>query len=79
MAIVTYYRPFSPNGKSKRNLEAKSRLNREDLIVPSAREKEIHSECETLRNKALAHSEFAYYPTSPNRTTGGFRANNFPC
>lgn len=34
MAIITYYRPFSPNEKSKRNLKAKSRLNFEDLIVP---------------------------------------------
>jgi hypothetical protein len=69
MAIITYYRPFSPNEKAKHDLKAKSRLNLEDLIDPSDREKEIHSECETLRNKALAHSEFAYYPTSLNRTT----------
>jgi hypothetical protein len=39
------------------------------LIVPSARENEMHTESETLRNKALAHSEFAYYLTSVNRTT----------
>jgi hypothetical protein len=41
MATMTYYRPFSPNEKSRRNLKAESRLNLEDLIVPSAREKEI--------------------------------------
>jgi hypothetical protein len=70
MAIITYYRPFSPNEKSKPNLKATSRLNLEDLIVPSAREKELHSECENLRNKALAHSEFAYNPTSLNPSTG---------
>ncbi len=70
MAIIAYYRPFSPNEKSKQNLKATSRLNLEHLIVPSAQEKEIHIECETLRNKALAHSEFAYNPTSLKSSTG---------
>jgi len=70
MAIIAYCRPFSLNVKSNANLKAKSRLNLEDLIVPSDREKELHTECETIRNKALAHSEFAYNPTSLNPSSG---------
>jgi hypothetical protein len=77
MAIISYYRPFSQNDKSKHNLKAKSKLTLEDLIVPSARENEIHSECGTLRNKALAHSEFAYNPTSRNSSTGVISSKPF--
>ncbi|MGH6842014.1 MAG: hypothetical protein ACREDV_07985 [Methylocella sp.] len=78
MAIITYYRPFSPNEKPPNNPRAKSRLNLEDLIDhPSDREKEIHEECETLRNKALAHSEFAYNPTRLNPSTGVISSKPF--
>jgi hypothetical protein len=77
MAIVTYCRPFSPNEKPPHNPKAESRLNLEGLILPTAREKEIHSQCETLRNKALAHSEFAYNPTNLNRTTGVISSKPF--
>ncbi len=77
MEIIAYYRPFSPNEKSKENLKATSRLKLEHLIVPSADEKEIHNECETLRNKALAHSEIAYNPTSLNSSTGVISSKRF--
>lgn len=77
MAIITYYRPFSPNEKSKQNLKATSRLNLEHLIAPSSLEKEIHIECEILRNKALAHSEFAYNPTSLKSSTGVISSMRF--
>ena len=77
MAIIAYYRPFSPNEKSKQNLKATSRLKLEDLILPSAHEKEIHIECEDLRNKALAHSEIAYNPTSLNTNTGVISSKRF--
>jgi hypothetical protein len=77
MAIIAYCRPFSENEKSEQNLKAKSRLNLEDLIVPSAREKKIHDECQTLRNKALAHSEFTYNPTSLNSRTGVISSKSF--
>src|SRR4051812_1274218 len=66
MAIVAYCRPFSPNEKNTVNVKATSRLTLGQLVVPSDREKEIHTECYTLRNKALAHSEFCYNPTSLN-------------
>jgi len=77
MAIIAYYRPFTPNEKSKQKLKATSRLNLEHLIVPSAHEKEIHIECESLRNKALAHSEIAYNPTSLNSSTGVISSKRF--
>lgn len=77
LAIIVYCRPFSLNERSKDNLKAKSRLNLEDLIVPSDREKELHTECETLRNKALAHSEFAYNPTSLNPRSGVISSKPF--
>jgi hypothetical protein len=77
MAIITYYRPFSPNEKTQNNPKAKARLKLDDLIAPSAQDKEIHVQCETLRNKALAHSEFAYNPTKLNAYTGVISSKPF--
>jgi hypothetical protein len=76
MAIITYYRPFSPNEKTQ-NPKAKARLKLDDLISPSVQDNEIHGQCETLRNKALAHSEFAYNPTKLTASTGMISSKRF--
>lgn len=61
-AIVCYYRPFSPNEKGA-NPPAASHLKIEDFAALSEEELVLHENCKTLRNKALAHSEFALNPT----------------
>ena len=61
-AIVSYYRPFSPNEKDPL-APAESQLRIEDIVDLSPEEQELHNRCKTLRNKALAHSEFSFNPT----------------
>ena len=61
-AIVCYYRPFSPNEKSK-NAPAASQLKLEEFSPLSAAESGLHERCKELRNKALAHSEYEFNPT----------------
>ena len=61
-AIVSYYRPFSPNEKSQR-AKATSRLCIEDFGSLNSSQSELHQKCKKLRNEALAHSEFDRNPT----------------
>jgi hypothetical protein len=68
-AIVSYYRPFSPNEKVN-NASASSLLKVEDLEALSKSEQEIHKKCKNLRNRDLAHSEFALNPTQLHPDTG---------
>ncbi len=77
MAIVSYYRPFSPNERPRNNPKAVAQLKLEDLITPSACDKEIHAQCGCLRNKALAHSEFAFNPTKLNAGNGVISSKPF--
>lgn len=61
-AIVCYYRPFTKNEKSRKSTATPSlRIDEFGTLSPS--EKEIHEQCRTLRNEALAHSEHRYNPT----------------
>ena len=61
-AIVCYYRPFTENEKSRKSPAAsKLRIGEFGNLSPS--EKEIHKKCRTLRNEALAHSEYRHNPT----------------
>ncbi len=62
VAVVCYYRPFSPNEKNK-NAKAASRLKLEEFSPLTQEEQAIHSKCEELRNQALAHSEWHRNPT----------------
>lgn len=68
-AIVCYYRPFSPNEREG-NSAAASQLTLADFSPLSPDELIIHERCKELRNKALAHSEFKYHPTSLDISTG---------
>lgn len=68
-AIACYYRPFSPNEKGA-NPPALSHLRIEDFPALSEQEQALHESCKTLRNKALAHSEFTFNPTRLCETTG---------
>lgn len=61
-AILSYYRPFSPNEKDK-NAPAISQLKLEDFSPLSRGELELHEKCKELRNQALAHSEYKHNPT----------------
>lgn len=68
-AIVCFYRPFSPNEKGQK-APAMSHLSLSDFSPLSKDESAIYETCKELRNKALAHSEFKYYPTHLNPDTG---------
>lgn len=61
-AIVCYCRPFSSNERDK-GTSATSRLKVEDFLQSGSAEMSIHEKCNELRNRALAHSEYAYNPT----------------
>ncbi|MBV5271191.1 MAG: hypothetical protein JZU55_16415, partial [Afipia sp.] len=61
-AIVSYYRPFSPNEKNK-NAQATSQLKLDDFSPLSHEELGLHEKCKELRNQALAHSEYKHNPT----------------
>lgn len=67
-AIVCYYRPFSPNEKGA-NTPATSHVRIEDFPALSQEEEALHEISKTLRNKALAHSEFAFNPTRLSEAT----------
>lgn len=75
-AIVCYYRPFSPNEREQ-NAAAQSQLRIEDFPPLSSKEQSIHENCKTLRNKALAHSEFSFNPTELNAATGVISSKPF--
>lgn len=68
-AIVCYFRPFSPNEKDP-NAAATSQLTLSEFQPLSSDEQAVHDKCKELRNKALAHAEFKYYPTRFDPTTG---------
>lgn len=65
-AIGCYCRPFSPNEKDS-SAPAESRLIIEKIVELSTEERTLHNHCITLRNKALAHSEFTFNPTRLNQ------------
>lgn len=75
-AIVCYYRPFSPNEREK-NAGAQSQLRIEDFPPLAPDEQTIHNTCKTLRNRALAHSEFRFNPTGLNPKTGVIASKPF--
>jgi hypothetical protein len=80
-AIVSYYRPFSSNERSSKEgtkpLKAKSSLSIDDFGPLTDFQKELHERFKTLRNKLLAHSEFAYNPTSFDPETKIFSGKTF--
>jgi hypothetical protein len=62
MAIISYWRPFSPNEKDKAS-PAASRLDIQEFQPLAPEEIELHEQLGKLRNKAVAHSEVAFNPT----------------
>jgi|GEM_PF-989750 len=74
-AIISYWRPFSLNEKSK-SAAASVRLDIQNFGTLSENQKELHRNCENLRNKALAHSEYEYNPTRL-RPSGVFVSSPF--
>jgi hypothetical protein len=68
-AIVSYSRPFSGNEKLA-DAPAVAGLSVGVIGALSGLERKIHDRCRTLRNKALAHSEFALNPTRLRSSTG---------
>jgi hypothetical protein len=80
-AIICYCRPFSPNEKKTKagepEAKASSSLNLDDFSALSPMELNIHERCIELRNKALAHAEFKYHPTSLDMDTGAISSTVF--
>ena len=68
-AILSYYRPFSPNEKNN-NTQAASQLTINNFSPFEPAEKILHEELKELRNKALAHSEFHFNPTRRDPESG---------
>lgn len=68
-AIVSYYRPFSPNEKNKNTL-AVSQLTTNNFSLFSPEDMSLHEKLKKLRNKALAHSEIHFNPTRRNIESG---------
>ena len=70
-AIVSYWRPFSPN-ELHENGSAISAIKLADFERFSELELKLHENCKLLRNKVLAHSEYAFNPTKLDEQTGTF-------
>ena len=70
-AIVYYARPFSGNERDNPPLsDTRLVLDVEGLLRDDF---ELHKRLIEIRNKAVAHSEFAYYPVRLLPTDAGFR------
>ena len=61
-AVIYYYRPFSPN-EIINDAEASKKIEIETFSDLTDAELELHKKCKEIRNKALAHAEWAKYPT----------------
>ena len=59
-AIIAYARPFSPNERDK-SARSDARLD-VDVRHVLGSDSALHARLVEIRNKAVAHSEFAYYP-----------------
>lgn len=75
-AVVSYYRPFSPNERSQ-TAKATSSLSIDEFRSLDADELALHEKCKILRNKALAHSEYDMNPTSLDRVSGVISSRPF--
>jgi hypothetical protein len=76
MAIICCCRPFTPNEKGA-DAQAISRLSISDLARLLPEDVNIYEKYMTLRNKAIAHSEFSYHETHFHPETGGTRRTRF--
>lgn len=61
-ALIFYCRPFSHNERSK-DARATPKITIESFSGVTADERDLHKRCMEIRNKALAHAEWSYYPT----------------
>jgi hypothetical protein len=78
MAIICYWRPFSPNERIK-HPKATRNLTLDDLRPSKLTRKELqlHQICGKFRNKAIAHSEYRFNPTRLNVNTGVIESRRF--
>lgn len=76
MAIICCCRPFTPNQKVD-DAQANSKLLISDFVSLSPNDVKVHKKYMTLRNKAIAHSEFDYHPTEFDPGSGGARMTRF--
>lgn len=60
-AIVAYARPFSPNENNK-NSEARNKLHIPPTSILDPAQMAVHTEVRRLRNKLVAHAEYAESP-----------------
>ncbi len=67
--IISYARPFSPNQHKTDIKDATSRLSIDTFIGLTNEQQALHGELIELRNKAIAHSEYARNPTLRDSTT----------
>lgn len=68
-AIVSYYRPFTPNERNP-GASATKKVLLEDFPALTSSERALHDKCKALRNEALAHSAWNRNPTRFNHDTG---------
>lgn len=61
-AIVFYARPFSCNEKCK-NSKTESRVDLAIIDQLNEEDQQLHGRLLDLRNKAIAHAEWTFYPT----------------
>jgi hypothetical protein len=64
---IYYFRPFSPNEKEP-NAAAISKIEIESFTELTTDELQLHERCKEIRNKAVAHAEWIYYPTRLHAT-----------
>jgi hypothetical protein len=75
-AVIYYCRPFSSNERG--SAEASSRMEIDSFADISKDERALHDQCMTIRNKALAHAEWTYYPTQHDSRTNVIASRRYP-
>jgi len=63
-AVICYARPFSFNEKKGQLSEAAPSIQWAEVAPTDSRFLELHDRLIEFRNKAVAHSEFKYYPVT---------------
>ncbi|MCX5717187.1 MAG: hypothetical protein NTW44_02535 [Nitrospirae bacterium] len=75
-AVLYFARPFSSNEKGKRT-KAISNLRIDWFSEITQDELNLFNTLLQIRNKCLAHAEYAYYPASVDSVTGVLRSRRF--
>ncbi|MGQ0645312.1 MAG: hypothetical protein ACT4O3_07445 [Elusimicrobiota bacterium] len=75
-AVIHYTRPFSSNEKSSTS-QASSKINISVFNDLTQDELDIHARCIDIRNKAVAHAEWEYYPTRLDAKSGVISSRSY--